>query len=81
MISVERTTVKQTPVNDSPIPARLFAGGDGTTGGGGTGSVSVDTSLSTSGFTETYTYTLSATSGTFSLATNVEKQALSLALF
>lgn len=57
------------------------AGGDGTTGGGGTGSVSVDTSLSTSGFTETYTYTLSATSGTFSLATNVEKQALSLALF
>ena len=57
------------------------AGGTGSTGGGGTGSVSVDTSLSTSGFTETYTYTLSATSGTFSLATNVEKQSLSLALF
>ena len=31
MISVERTSVKQTPVNDSPIPARLFANGDGTT--------------------------------------------------
>lgn len=57
------------------------AGGGGSIGGGGTGSVSVDTSLSTSGFTETYTYTLSATSGIFSLATNVEKQALSLALF
>jgi len=31
MISVERTSVKQTATGDSPIPARLFAGGDGTT--------------------------------------------------
>ena len=27
----KRTSIKQTPVNDSPIPARLFADGDGTT--------------------------------------------------
>tara|TARA_R110000824_G_scaffold82136_8_gene206040 strand:+ start:13311 stop:14279 length:969 start_codon:yes stop_codon:yes gene_type:complete len=31
LISVERTSIKQTAVNDSPIPARLFADGDGTT--------------------------------------------------
>jgi hypothetical protein len=31
MISVERTTVKQTAAKDCPIPARLFAGSDGTT--------------------------------------------------
>lgn len=31
MISVERTSIKQTAVNDCPIPARLFAGSDGTT--------------------------------------------------
>ena len=31
MISIERTGVKQTAMNDSPIPARLFAGDDGTT--------------------------------------------------
>ena len=31
MISVQRTTVQKTAVNDSPIPAKLFASGDGTT--------------------------------------------------
>lgn len=50
-------------------------------GGGGTGAISINTSLSTSGFTETITYTLSATTGTFSLASNIRQPIITSGIF
>ena len=63
--------------------APTTAGGTASTGGGGggTGALSINTSLSTSGFTETITYTLSATTGTFSLSSNIRQAIITPGIF
>lgn len=52
----------------------------GASGQSGTGAVSLSTGISTSGFTDTISYTFSATSGTFSLSSNIQRVPL-LSLF
>ena len=50
------------------------------TSGSGAGGTSISTGISTSGFTDTITYTFSATTGSFSLASNIQRVPL-LSLF
>ena len=69
-------TVTATPTATTDSSAGSATG----SGSGGTGATSISTGISTSGFTDTITYTFSATSGSFSLASNIQRVPL-LSLF
>ena len=62
-------TITATPTATTDSSAGSASG----SGSSGTGATSISTGISTSGFTDTITYTFSATSGTFSLASNIQK--------